>query len=169
MSWLLQKVGFLGERSSQQSTASAAAVPAETPIAIIPGLGDNTIAAAQCEKTASAIASNQPDPTRQTPVIDCSISQCGITQIDNDFLNRRFSTFHNGMLLFMTDLAGKSGFSLARKTNRMDKKRALELFDDDNIIQRGHFYCWSKWMSFSRSVHVPFSNPRIFLQKGVHC
>jgi len=58
----------------------------------------------------------------------------------------------------MTDLAGKSGFSFARKTNRMDKKRALELFDDDNIIQRGHFYCISGGRGPNGCpFHVPFT------------
>eukprot|EP00474_Spongospora_subterranea_P006535 CRZ06993.1 hypothetical protein [Spongospora subterranea] len=62
------------------------------------------------------------------------------------------------MLQFITDFAIKRGFRLARTTNRMNKERALEFFNDENIIQRRHVYCnignrGSKACPF----HVPFT------------
>ena len=63
----------------------------------------------------------------------------------------------------MTGIGVQMGFSLDSKTNRMDQARALELFDDENVIQRGHFYCISGGPPFT----FDFITREYFFKKGL--
>jgi len=74
---------------------------------------------------------------------ECS-SAIGDSAIKNDLLLRRFSSFESGMLPFVQSIAAKSGCSIARAgTHKMDTDRARQLFDKDDVVQRGRFYCKS--------------------------
>src|SRR5690348_4056911 len=76
----------------------------------------------------------------------------------NELINRRFPFFENGLAAHIQSMALSQGFTVARSSHKMDPTRAQALFEQENVVQRGFFYCTSNGLGLDKCCFkVPFT------------
>jgi hypothetical protein len=165
MSWLLQKVGLFPSSAGgslppvvELESSSPASLTESEPL-------DGPSAAPLCAFPIPADPEVLPENLCSDSTKSPGLSQ-GSPQIGNmstslytaEIISRHFSTFEQGLLPYIQNIAVKSGFALARKAHSMNKDRAREVFDQELALQRGHFYCLSGVKAESRCpFRIPFT------------
>jgi len=55
-----------------------------------------------------------------------------------------FISFEDNLLPCLLNFANQQGFTIGRDSHRMDKIRTMEIFHQENVVQRVYFYCTSE-------------------------
>lgn len=160
MSWLLQRVGLLapaeppappqnlGELLPDQLTEISAVINQE------PSITQDKLDAREDISREDHVSISLHGEDNASVLCTLPSEICP----QNEIVNRRFSYFENGLAEYIQSIALSQGFTCSRSSHKMDPTRARALFDQDDIVQRGFFYCTSKSLGVDKcGFKVPFT------------
>jgi len=153
MSWLLQKVGYFSASQREDHQLHSSATDAALSEPALP----SSCTPELLSDVPSPLEASLPPSTDLNCILETPEKSVDSSS-DLSIWDQGFTSFENGLLPFVTKIATTNGFTLSRTTHRMDIIRSLELFNDDNVIQRGHFYCSSGASTeYSCRFRIPFT------------